>query len=135
MNTNKIQDQIIKEFSGLDDWLDKYEYLIQLGKSLKISDEDLKKEEYQIPGCQSYTWIKAEMRNNKLVIAADSDALITRGIISLLLRVLNNQTPDDIINTDLYFIDKIGLSSHLSPSRANGLASIIQMIKSLARNS
>jgi cysteine desulfuration protein SufE len=134
MNINNIQDQIIKEFSGLDDWLDKYEHLIKLGKSLKISDMDLKKEEYQIPGCQSNLWINVEKRNNKLFIAADSDALITRGIISLLLRVLNNQSPDDIVNADLYFIDKIGLSSHLSPTRANGLALIVKTIKSLAQN-
>ncbi len=132
MTINDIQDQIIKEFSGLDDWLDKYEYLIKLGKSYYVSDEQLKTDEHLISGCQSNVWLKTEIKNNKILFTADSEALITRGIISLLLRVLSNQTADDIIHADLYFLDKIGLKSNLSPSRANGLAAIVKQIKSLA---
>ncbi|MFO7888739.1 MAG: SufE family protein [bacterium] len=134
MNINDIQDKIIKEFSGLNDWMDKYEYLITLGKTLKATDKDLRIEENQIPGCQSTVWVKAELKDNKITFSADSEALITRGIIALLLRVLNNQSPEDILNADLYFIEKIGLSSNLSPSRANGLASIVKILKSLAEN-
>jgi len=132
MTINDIQDQIIKEFSGLHDWLDKYEYLITLGKSHYVSDEELKTDEHVISGCQSNVWLKTEIKNNKILFTADSDALITRGIISLLLRVLSNQTADDIIHADLYFIEKIGLASSLSPSRANGLAAIVKQIQTTA---
>lgn len=134
MKINSIQEEIIEEFSHHHDWLEKYEYLITLGKSLKIPDKDLRKEENKIPGCQSTVWLKAELKNNKIIFAADSEALITRGIIALLLRVLNNQSPEDILKADLYFMEKIGLSSNLSPSRANGLTSIVKIIKSLAEN-
>jgi len=130
---NLIQDMIIEEFTKLDDWFDKYEYLISLGKKLEPLDEKLKNEENSISGCQSNVWIKAEIQDKKVNYLADSDSLIVKGMISLLLRVLNNQHPKDIVNTDLYFIDKIGLSSNLSPSRANGLMSIIKQIKSYAK--
>ena len=130
---NKIQDKIIEEFSKLNDWFDKYEYLIDLGKSLEPLDEKLKSEENSISGCQSKVWLKAEIRNERIHYLADSDSLITKGMISLLLRVLNNQFPEDIVNADLYFIDKIGLNSNLSPARANGLISIVKQIKSSAK--
>ena len=130
---NKIQDEIIEEFSTLNDWFDKYEYLINLGKSLEPLDEKLKSEENSIRGCQSQVWIKAEMRDERIHYLADSDSLIIKGMISLLLRVLNNHYPEDIINSDLYFIDKIGLNSNLSPARVNGLMSIVKQIKSSAK--
>jgi cysteine desulfuration protein SufE len=126
---NDIQDKIIEEFSELDDWLDKYEYLIDLGKELNPLAADLKTEDNAIKGCQAKVWISAEMKDGKLCFFADSDALITKGLIALLLQVLNDQTPADIVNADLYFIEKVGLNSHLSPSRANGLASIVKQIK------
>ena len=129
---NKSQDEIIEEFSKLNDWFDKYEYLINLGKSLEPLDEKLKSEENSISGCQSQVWIKAEMRDERIHYLADSDSLITKGMISLLLRVLNNQYPENIINSDLYFIDKIGLNSNLSPARVNGLMSIVKQIRSSA---
>jgi cysteine desulfuration protein SufE len=129
MTINVIQDKIIEEFSELDDWLDKYEYLIDLGKELNPLAADLKTEDNAIKGCQAKVWISAEMKDGKLCFFADSDALITKGLIALLLRVLNDQTPADIVNADLYFIEKVGLNSHLSPSRANGLASIVKQIK------
>ena len=128
-----IQDEIIKEFFKFNDWFDKYEHLIKLGKSLESSDEELKSEENTISGCQSQVWLKAEIKDNKIHYSADSDSLITKGILSLLLRIANNQCPEDIVNSDFYFIDKIGLSSNLSPSRANGLMSIIKQIKSYAQ--
>ena len=129
---NKSQDEVIEEFSKLNDWFDKYEYLIKLGKSLEPLDEKLKSEENSISGCQSQVWIKAEMRDERIHYLADSDSLITKGMISLLLRVLNNQYPENIINSDLYFIDKIGLNSNLSPARVNGLMSIVKQIRSSA---
>jgi cysteine desulfuration protein SufE len=129
---NTIQDEIIDEFSTLNDWFDKYEYLINRGKSLEPADEKLKSEENSISGCQSQVWIKAEMRDERIHYLADSDSLITKGMISLLLRVLNNQFPEDIVNSDLYFIDKIDLNSNLSPARVNGLMSIVKQIKSSA---
>ena len=130
---NMIQDEIIKEFSPLNDCFDKYEYLINLGKSLEPVDKKLKSEENSISGCQSQVWIRAEMKDERIHYLADSDSLITKGMISLLLRALNNQFPEDIVNSDLYFIDKIGLNSNLSPARANGLMSIVKYIKSSAK--
>jgi cysteine desulfuration protein SufE len=129
MNINAIQDRIIEEFSGRGDWIDKYEYLIDLGKKLNPLLPALKTEENAIKGCQARVWISAWLEDGKLCFRADSDALITKGLIALLLRVLDHQTPGDIIDSDLYFMDKIGLSSHLSPSRANGLASIVKHLK------
>ena len=131
---NKIQDEIIEEFSKLNDWFDKYEYLIKLGKSLESLDENLKSDENSIIGCQSQVWLIAEMSDEKIHYLADSDSLITKGIISLLFRVLNDQYPEDIVNADLYFIDKIGLNSNLSPSRVNGMMSILKQIKSFANS-
>ncbi|MFW6121565.1 MAG: SufE family protein [Petrotogales bacterium] len=130
---NKIQDMIIEEFSKLNDWFDKYEYLINLGKTLEPADEKLKTEENSIGGCQSKVWLKAEITDKKIHYLADSDSLIVRGMISLLLRVVNNQYPEDIVNADLYFIDRIGLNSNLSPTRVNGLMSILKQIKSYAK--
>ncbi|UCE41802.1 MAG: SufE family protein [Candidatus Aminicenantes bacterium] len=126
---NDIQDKIIEEFSGLDDWIDKYEYLIDLGKRLNPLALTLKTEKNSMKGCQSKVWINAELKDGRLCFFADSDALITKGLIALLLQVLNNQTPKDIVNSDLYFIEKMGLNVHLSPSRANGLMSIVKQIK------
>lgn len=133
-NINKIQDEIIKEFSTLDDWLEKYDYLIKLGKNLNSSDKELKTDSNLMNGCQSNVWIKAELKNGKIQYQADSDSLITKGIISLLLRVLNDQYPNDIINANLFFIEKIGLNLNLSPSRTNGLMTILKQIKSYAEN-
>ena len=130
---NKIQDMIIEEFSELNDWFDKYEYLINIGKTLEPLDEKLKTEKISLSGCQSNVWFKADMRDERIHYLADSDSLITKGMISLFLRVLNNQYPEDIVNANLYFIDKIGLNSNLSPSRANGLMSIVKHIKSCAK--
>ena len=129
---NTTQDEIIEEFSILNDWFDKYEYLINRGKSLESMDEKLKSEKNSISGCQSQVWIKAEMRDERIHYLADGDSLIIKGMISLLLRVLNNQFPEDIVNSDLYFIDKIDLNSNLSPARVNGLMSIVKQIKSSA---
>ena len=129
MTINSIQDKIVEDFAALNDWLDKYEYIISLGKELAPLDDRLKTEENAVKGCQSKVWITSKLSGGKISFLADSDALITRGLIALLLRVLNNQIPEDVVNTELYFIDRIGLSSNLSPSRANGLASIVKHVK------
>ena len=126
MTIDEAQDKIIEDFSALEDWLDKYEYIINLGKQLKPLDEKYKSEVNAVKGCQSKVWIFTELSSNKVSFFADSDALITKGLIALLLSVLNHQMPEAIVNTELHFIDKIGLSSNLSPSRANGLASIVK---------
>ena len=131
---NKIQDEIIDEFSKMNDWFEKYEHLIHLGKNLVSFDKKVKTDENIIRGCQSQVWLKAKIKNEKIYYFADSDSLIVKGILFLLLRTLNNQNPEDIVDIDLYFIDKIGLSSNLSPSRVNGLMSIIKQIKLLALN-
>ena len=128
MTINECQDKIIEELTPLNDWFEKYEYVIKLGKTLGPLNEEFKIEENLISGCQSKVWMTAEMKDKKIYLAADSDTLITKGIIALLFRVLNNQTPEDILNSQLYFIDKIGLSSNLSPARANGLVSIVKRI-------
>lgn len=129
---NKIQENIIEEFSKFNDWFDVYEYLIKLGKELEPLDVELKSEENLLNGCQSQVWLKADVKNDRIYYFADSDSLITRGILSLLIRVVNNQDSEDIKNAEFYFIDRIGLKSNLSPSRANGLLSIIKHIKSYA---
>ncbi len=134
MTINEIQDKIIEEFSLLEDGLEKYKYIINLGKSLEPLKKEYRTEENLIGGCQSEVWLKAKIKNNKIYFAADSDALITKGIIALLLRIVNNQSPGDIINCELYFINRIGLSSNLSPVRGNGLFAIINRIKTLAGN-
>jgi cysteine desulfuration protein SufE len=129
MTIKETEDQIIEEFSLFDDWMDKYNYIIEMGKSLPIIDENLKIDNQLITGCQSKVWVSAMMEDGKVIFKADSDAIITKGIISLLIRVLSNRTPDDIINADLEFIDKIGLKEHLSPTRSNGLTSMIKQMK------
>ena len=127
-----LQDEVVREFAGLDDWMDKYEYLIELGKSLIPMDNTFKIEANAVSGCQAKVWIAAEVKTGKMRFHAESDTLITKGIIGLLLYVLDQQPPEVIVNADLYFIDRIGLRSNLSPSRANGLASIVKQIKRLA---
>ncbi len=129
MHINEIQDQIVEEFEIFDDWMDKYNYLIDLSKSLPIIDEKYKKPEYLIEGCQSRVWLRADMENGRVVYTADSDAVITKGIISLLIRVISGRQPEEIINNDLYFIDKIGLKENLSPTRSNGLVSMVKQMK------
>ena len=128
MTINENQDRIIEELLPLNDWFEKYEYLISLGKALKLLDEEFKTEDNLIKGCQSKVWLRAEKKDNKIYLAADSDTLITKGILALLLQVLNNQSPEDIINCNLYFLEKIGLSTNLSPARVNGVVSIIKQI-------
>ncbi len=129
MTINEIQDQIIEEFAMFEDWMDKYNYLIELGRDCPIIEEKDKKEGNLIKGCQSRVWLNAEMVDGKMVIKADSDAVITKGIVTLLLRVFNNQKPQDIYDADLHFVEEIGLSTHLSPTRSNGLLSMIKQIK------
>ncbi len=130
MNTiNEIQDEIIEEFSVFDDWMDKYALLIELGNSLEPLDERFKNENNLIVGCQSRVWLQADYENGKVVFKAESDAVIVKGIIALLIRVLSGHIPDEIINADLYFIDKIGLQEHLSPTRSNGLLSMVKQMK------
>lgn len=129
MSIKDIQAEIIDEFAFLEDWMQRYEYIIELGKGLPIIDEAHKSEDTLISGCQSKVWIHAEKREDRLVFTADSDAILTKGIISLLLRVYSNQTPEAILNSELEFIDKIGLKEHLSPTRANGLLAMIKQIK------
>lgn len=132
MTINEVQDQIIEEFSAFDDWLAKYDYLIELSNQLPPIDPQYKTNEYLIKGCQSRVWLNAELQNGKVIFTADSDAIITKGIIALLIRVLSNRTPDEILDADLYFIDRIGLKENLSPTRANGLLSMIKQIRMYA---
>ncbi len=130
----KEQEQVIEEFSQFSDWTDKYEYLIDLGKALPPLDEKYKTDFYAIKGCQSKVWLHAEVKDGRLYMNADSDAFITKGIIALLIRVLSGQKIEEVASSDLFFIDEIGLKSHLSPTRSNGLKSMIQHIKSYARH-
>ncbi len=129
MAISEIEQKIINEFSIFEDWMDKYNYLIDMGKTLSIIDEQYKTDQYLISGCQSRVWLSAEMKDGKVIFKADSDAVITKGIINLLIRVLSDQTPEDIIATNLDFIDEIGLKDHLSPTRSNGLTSMIKQMK------
>ncbi|MBQ4405692.1 MAG: SufE family protein [Bacteroidales bacterium] len=130
MSINEIQDQIIEEFSVYDEWLDKYEYLIELANTLDVIDDTKKTPDNIIQGCQSRVWLDASLdEDGTLSFRADSDAIITKGIIALLIRVFNHQKPDDIVNANLYFIDEIGLSANLSPTRANGLLAMIKQIR------
>lgn len=129
MTIKEIENQIVEEFAIFDDWMDKYEYIIELGKSVPTIDESEKVEENLIKGCQSRVWVSCRVEDGKLYFAADSDAIITKGIISLLIRVYNAQTPADILENELSFIGKIGLQENLSPTRANGLVSMIKQIK------
>ncbi|MBR1798666.1 MAG: SufE family protein [Bacteroidales bacterium] len=132
MTTNEIAQQVIDEFANFDEWLDKYAYLIDLGKDCPTIDERHKTEANLIKGCQSRVWLNCDYRDGRLFFQADSDALITRGIITLLIRVLDGQTPSDIMNADLSFIDAIGLREHLSPTRSNGLTSMVKQMKMYA---
>ncbi len=132
MNIEDIQQQVIKEFASIDDWLDKYEYLTDLAKTLPSANGELKTENHKIGGCQSNVWIKASKTNGTIHYEADSDTRIIKGIIALLLKVYNDQPPKAIINSDPEFIDKIGLKSNLSPSRANGISSIMKRIQEIA---
>lgn len=129
MSIQDIQEEIIDEFSMFDDWMEKYDYLIELGKSLPLIEKQYKTDDNLIKGCQSKVWLYAENDGDKIKYSADSDAIITKGIIALLLRVFSNQKAQDILNTKIDFIDKIGLKEHLSPTRANGLVSMIKKIK------
>ena len=129
MTINEAQDEIIGEFSVFDEWLDKYEYLIELSGSLPAIGEEHRNEQYLIRGCQSRVWVDAELRDGKIYFTADSDAIITKGIIALLIRVLSGRTPQEIVDSDLYFIDRIGLRENLSPTRANGLLAMIKQMK------
>lgn len=125
----EIQDEIVDEFSMFEDWMQRYEYMIDLGKSLPLIDEAFKTDDYIIKGCQSKVWVHATMENGQVAFTADSDAIITKGIIAILIRAFSNQSPQAIIDADTAFIDEIGLKEHLSPTRANGLVSMIKQIK------
>lgn len=129
MTISDIEQKIINEFSIFEDWMDKYNYLIDMGRTLPIIEKKCKTDQYLISGCQSRVWLSAEMKDGKVNYKADSDAVITKGIVNLLIRVLSNQTPEDIIATNLDFIDEIGLKDHLSPTRSNGLTSMIKQMK------
>ncbi len=125
----EIQEEIVDEFSLFDDWMQRYEYMIELGKSLPLIDPKYKTEDHLIKGCQSKVWVHAELEDGRLLFTADSDAIITKGIIAILIRVFSGQKPGDIIAADTGFIDEIGLKEHLSPTRANGLVSMIKQLK------
>ena len=129
MTINEIQDAIIEEFAIFDDWLDKYQFLIDLSNNLPIIDDAYKTEKYLIKGCQSQVWLAADFVDGKVVYTADSDAVITKGIVALLIRVFSEQKPEDIMNADLYFIEQIGLKENLSPTRSNGLLAMIKQMK------
>ena len=124
--------EIIEEFSMFDDWMDKYEFIIEIGKELSVFEDRYKVEDNLIKGCQSRVWVQADFKNDIIQLSADSDAIITKGIIALLIRVLNNQKPEDILQAKLNFIKEIGLEEHLSPTRANGLVGMVKQIKTYA---
>lgn len=133
MTINETQNEIIEEFADISDWMDRYAYIIELGNQLKPLDADQKVPANLIEGCQSRVWISADrLPDGRIRFAADSDAMIVKGIVELLMRVLSDRTPDEILGADLYFIDKIGLSDHLSPTRSNGLVAMIKQIKNYA---
>ena len=129
MSIQEIQEEIVDEFSLFEDWMEKYEHMISLGKSLPLIKDEYKTEDNIIKGCQSKVWVHAELEEDKLVFTADSDAIITKGIIAILIRAFSNQKPKDIIDADTAFIDEIGLKEHLSPTRANGLVSMVKQLK------
>jgi len=129
MTIKEIQEEIVEEFEMFDDWMERYEYMIELGKSVPLIDASQKTDLNLIKGCQSKVWLHSSLLEDKVCFTADSDAIITKGIVAVLLRVFNNQHPKDILNADLDFIDKIGLKEHLSATRANGLVSMIKQIK------
>lgn len=129
---NELQDEVVEEFYDFDDWMDKYQMLIDLGNDLETLDDKYKTEQNLIDGCQSRVWVQCDYADGKLVFTADSDALIVKGIIALLIQVLSGHTPKEILDADLYFIDKIGLRDHLSPTRSNGLLAMVKQIKAYA---
>ena len=129
MTISEVQDSIIEEFSLFDDWMDKYNLLIDIGKELPVIDPKYKVKDFLIDGCQSKVWLYPEFDGKLITFTADSDAIITRGIVALLIKVLSNRSPQEIISTDLYFIDKIGLRQNLSPTRSNGLLSMVRQMK------
>jgi cysteine desulfuration protein SufE len=129
MSIKEIEEEIVSEFELFDDWMDKYNYIIDVGKSVGKLDEKYKKKQYLITGCQSQVWVHAEYRDDRVYFEADSDALITKGIVGLLIRVLSGQPADEIVNADLGFIDRIGLKEHLSQTRSNGLVNMIKQMK------
>jgi len=132
MTIQEIQDTIVDEFSMFDDWMQRYEYIIDLGKALPLIDEQYKTEDNTIKGCQSKVWVHAEQNEDKIVFTADSDAILTKGIIAILIRAFSNQKAADILEANTDFIDEIGLKEHLSPTRANGLVSMVKQIKMYA---
>jgi cysteine desulfuration protein SufE len=132
MKIKEIQDEIVDEFSMFDDWMERYEYIIELGKKLPLIKEEYKTENNIIKGCQSKVWLQGEQTDDKIIFTADSDAILTKGIIAILIRTFSNQKASDILEADLNFIDEIGLKEHLSPTRANGLVSMIKNIKMYA---
>lgn len=129
---NELQDEVIDEFSDFDDWMDKYQLLIDLGNEQEPLDEKYKTEQNLIDGCQSRVWLQADWVEGKIIFQAESDALIVKGIIALLIKVLSGHTPDEILNADLYFIDRIGLKEHLSPTRSNGLLAMVKQMRMYA---
>ena len=129
MTINEVQDTVIDEFSMFEDWMDKYNLLIDIGKSLPVIDPKFKIKDFLIEGCQSKVWLYPQFDGEKISFTADSDAIITRGIVALLIKVLSDRTPEEIISADLYFIDKIGLRQNLSPTRSNGLLSMVRQMK------
>jgi cysteine desulfuration protein SufE len=132
MNIQEAEEKIISEFDLFEDWMDRYNYIIELGKELPLISDEYKTEKYLISGCQSQVWLHADYQDGKVVFTADSDAIITKGIVNLLIRVLSGQTPQDILNAPLDYINRIGLREHLSPTRSNGLASMIKQMKMYA---
>lgn len=132
MNIEEKQQEIVEEFNIFEDWMEKYEYIIDLGKDLPIIQSNYKTDDRLIEGCQSRVWLHSEFKDGKMNYSADSDAIITKGIIGLLIRVLNNETPETILKTDLHFINDIGLQEHLSPTRANGLVGMVKRMKTEA---
>lgn len=129
MTINEKQDQIVEEFSEFEDWMDRYNYLIEIGKELPLLDEKDKVKDYLIEGCQSKVWLRPELIDGKIEFRAESDAIITRGIVALLIRAISGHTPEEILGSELYFIDKIGLKQNLSPTRSNGLLAMVKQMK------
>jgi cysteine desulfuration protein SufE len=132
MTINEIQDELIEEFSLFGDWMEKYENIIQMGKELPLIKEQYRKDENLIKGCQAKVWLHADFKDGKIVFSADSDAIITKGLVSMVVRVLTNHTPEEIVQADLYFVDRIGLKEHLSMTRSNGLLSMLKPMKMYA---
>lgn len=129
MTINEIQDKTIDDFSLFDEWDEKYTYIIELGKKLAPFNEDYKKDEYKIKGCQSQVWLHSYLQDGIVFFEADSDAIIVKGLVSLLIKILSGHSPEEIANTDLYFMEKIGMQQHLSPTRSNGLAAMVKQMK------